>query len=501
MQLRPYQTDLIGTLRNKLRRNKRVILCAPTGSGKTVMFSYIVLKTLEKSLFQRALIVTDRVELLSQTFRALNNTGIDVAVYNAQTKPKAPPVIARAVVAMVETIKRRYESNPERLKAQLGHFDMVIIDEAHKGNFKALFEIYPDAFYIGATATPIATSKKDPLKNYYNDIAYTVDVPELIEIGFLSSCRPYAMRLIDAELLKKDYAKGDYTEASQYAEFSKPTVFTGLLRAYREKCLPDQRKTIVFCINIQHTLETAEQLSIAGYPSVQVTSKSSKEERTEALRKFHSGEVNVMVNCGILTTGYDHPAISAVIMNRATMSLPLWLQCCGRGSRIHPETGKKDFVLIDMGTNIDRLGLWDESRDWDKWFRDPPKPGQSQPAPVKECPKCEAILPARATECEYCGYVFPKSEKENELAEGILVEVVKPAPSDLIGKKIGDLNVDELYSLYKSERYKKGFVLRVLRSKGENAMYYFARLAGFKRGWAYYQSRNGASEFTNITIR
>lgn len=504
MHLRPYQTELVSTLRNKLRRNKRVILCAPTGSGKTVMFTYIVLSTLQKSMFQRALIVTDRVELLSQTFKSLNNTGIEASVYNATTKPNDPPLFARAVVAMIETIKRRNKSNPERLRAQLGNFDLIIIDEAHKGNFKALFDIYPDAFYIGATATPVATSKKDPLKNYYGDIAFTVDVPDLIEIGFLAPCRPYAMRLIDPEQLKKDYSTGDYTDASLYEEFNKPTVFAGVIKAYREKCLAESRKTIIFCVNIQHTIDTARELAVAGYASVHITSKSSKEERAEALAQFHSTDPDspkIMVNCGILTTGYDYPAISAVIMNRATMSMPLWLQCCGRGSRISPDTGKTDFVLIDMGTNIDRLGRWDDGRDWKDWFFKPPKPGQATPAPVKECPECEAILPARVMECNFCGYVYPVTERETELAEGVLVEVVKPAPSELVGRKIGDLSVDELYVLYKSERYKKGFVMRVLRSKGEGALKRFAQLARFKSGWAYYQSKNGETQFTNLTIR
>jgi superfamily II DNA or RNA helicase len=502
MNLRPYQSDLIATVRSLFKRGKtRVILCAPTGSGKTVMFSYVTLSTLQKSLFSRALVLTDRIELLRQTFRALDKTGIEASVYDTSVKPNDPPVIARAVVAMIETVKRRYKSNPERLKAQLGNFDIVIIDEAHKANFKAIFDIYPDAFYIGATATPLATSKKDPLKNYYNDIAYTVDVPDLIESGHLAPCRPYAMRLINPDALKKDSARGDYTEASQYEEFSTPKVFAGVAKAYREKCLPERRKTIVFCVNIKHTIETAQQLSEAGYPSVQVTSLSTPEERAEAMRKFHSGEVNIMVNCGILTTGYDHPPISAVIMNRATMSLPLWLQCCGRGSRTSPETSKTDFVLIDMGTNIDRLGLWDEARDWKKWFNNPPKPGQSQPAPVKECPKCEAILPARATECEYCHHVFEVKSAPEKAVEGELVEVRKPAPSELIGKKLSELSVPELLLLYRSGRYKKGLIMRVLRSRGESDMYDFARIAGFKRGWAYYQAKNGETTYTNITIK
>jgi superfamily II DNA or RNA helicase len=372
---------------------------------------------------------------------------------------------------------------------------MVIIDEAHKGNFKAVFDIWPDAFYVGATATPIATSKKDPLKNYYQDIAYKFDVAELIEMGFLVGVHPFKMMAIDNEKLVKSYSKGDFTEKSQYDEFSKPTVFAGLLKAWRKHA--SDKKTIVFCVNIQHTLDTVRDFQAAGYSAVYITSKSTPEERRNALADFHSGNAQIMVNCGILTTGYDHPPIECVVMNRATMSLALWLQCCGRGSRI--STGKDEYTLIDMGGNIDRLGQWDDERDWRDWFFNPQKPGQSQPAPVKECPECESLISARSMMCKFCEYEFPEPEQTAETIEGKLIEARK-APEHLKGRKLDSLNTSELYELYQSQRYKKGLILRVIRARGEPELKRFAQVAKFKSGWVYYQSTQDTT-YTNITIR
>jgi superfamily II DNA or RNA helicase len=238
-------------------------------------------------------------------------------------------------------------------------------------------------------------------------------------------------------------------------------------------------------------------LKAAGYKVVYVTSKSTPEERQNAMNDFHSGTAQIMVNCGILTTGYDHPPIECVIMNRATMSIPLWLQCCGRGSRLSP--GKEEFILIDMGGNVDRLGRWEEPRDWKYHFFHPKKAGQTQPAPVKECPECESILPARTMKCDYCGYEFPESERETEAIEGELV-ALKKAPNNLIGKRIDELTTGELFQLYRSERYKKGFILRVLRSRGISELMAFASIAKFKPGWAYHQI-NEPKNYANIRIK
>lgn len=492
MQLRPYQTALIEAIRKKFRAGKkRVILCAPTGAGKTVIFSSVVIQTLSKLFDNRALIVTDRIELLSQTWRALDNIGAEPVIYDAKTEPGADLSDARVVVAMIETLKRRAKSG----KLNLGKFELIIIDEAHKGNFSAIFDIFPDSFYIGATATPIATKKDKPLKMFWNDIVVVVDTPDLVELGYLVKCRPFAMTAIDKTKLSYDSKKGDYSDASMYAEYNKRTVYDGMLSAIRERVA--DKKTIIFCVNIDHTESTYHELLRAGYSAVMITSKSSKEERSEAMRSFHSNEAQFMVNCGILTTGYDHPEIEAVIMNRATKSLPLFLQCCGRGSRTSP--GKTEYTLIDMGENVQEHGFWDDARDWVDWFHNPPKKGASKAPGAKECPKCSYLMPPSLMECPDCGYVY-QSKRSEQAPSGVLVEMTRSADT-LIGRKIGSLSAFELATLTKSARYKAGLSWRVARAKGGRFLEEYARYMGYKPGWAYHQSMSADNKYHNITIK
>jgi superfamily II DNA or RNA helicase len=485
MNLRPYQQKQIEHLRTKFSQGKkRIILCSPTGSGKTVVFTSIISKTLEKDMFNRVLVITDRIELFQQTWKSLKRFDIDPEIYNATIKPNQP-VTGRVVVAMIETLKRRwkrYGSLP------IGKFDLIIIDEAHKGNFKKVFDIYPDSRVIGATATPLATTKRDPLKNYYDDIVETVDIPDLIEQGYLVQENAWAMRLIDESILKKSSSTGDFTESSQYTAFSDAKVFAGLLKVYREKALG--KKTIIFCPNIEMTDDVASMLIKEGHHNVHKIHSKSEGKRDEILKDFHESKSGVMVNCGILTTGYDHPPIEVCILYRATQSLPLFLQMIGRCSRTYE--GKTHMTVLDLGSNIKRFGLWSEERSWTDYFKNPPKAGNPQPAPVKECPSCEAIIPARATDCNYCGYKFPIQEKE--LAYGELVEVLP-----LMGKKVSSLSAEELHRLEKQKMIKPSFAWRVARTKGSDFLKTYASISKKNSGWLYYQANQGVG-FTDYTI-
>ncbi len=484
MQLRPYQIETISQLRESFRSNhQRVILCLPTGAGKTVVFSEMVVLASERRT--QTLVLTDRIELFAQTFKALRRHNIEIQEVTAKTTEMNFNPHALVTVGMVETVKRRL---------LLGYSpQLIIVDEAHKGNFtKVLSEIYPDAKVIGATATPVGKH----IPKLYQSMVQTIDIPDLISQGYLSPCQAFQMQDDFSDLTVQN---GEYTDASQYEHFNKRKLYDGVVQEYQKRT--PGRKCIVFNVNIEHAEKMTAEFREAGIVSECVTSKTSKEDRSRILSAFSRGDFMVLNNCGILTTGYDEPSIAVVIMNRKTKSLPLWLQCCGRGSRIH--IGKSHFTVLDFGMNHDEHGLWSEARVWNL---NPPKKKRRkdiQASPVKTCPKCEAMLQAKARKCEYCGHEFPVKESEAETG-GVMVEMSAKTPSELIGKRTDNLTAQELYDLQKSGRFATKFIWRLARQKDDEYLKEYARLAKYSWGWRERQksmrSKDGGTP-TNFVLR
>lgn len=477
LSLRPYQNESIFHLRAGFaNKHKRQVLTLPTGAGKTVVFCEMVRMAFEKGT--RTIILTDRTELFKQTIKSLDRVGVSVE----EISPNRKYVYEHATIylGMVETLKRRkhLDLDPE----------LIIIDEAHKGNFTSIIEQFPNARIIGATATP----EGKHFFKYYTNIVQNIDVPDLVASGYLVNCKGYQMQDDVSDL---DSKAGEYTDHSLLQHYDKPKLYAGVIEWWRKYA--NQKKTICFNVNIEHTIKTHEAFLNAGISSEYVTSKTPKEERDRILAAFTAGHFQVLNNCGILTTGYDEPTIQCVIMNRATKSLPLYLQCVGRGSRVLPgvidgistdeerisaiaASAKPSFIFLDFGMNHDRLGLWNEPR---LWKLNPPREKKDSIAPVKACgnEECGCLVAVSATICSFCGYKFPV--KESTLLEGVMVEVTPKVPEGLRGKNISDLDIDQLLELEKSKKYKPSFIWRVIRSMGEEGIKYYAKIKGYKNGW------------------
>lgn len=456
MELRPYQKESIAELsKGFANKHKRQILALTTGAGKTVVFSQMVKQAAEKGT--NTMIFTDRVELFAQTFKTLECKGIKAQIINAKTKHIDNNALI--TIAMIETIKRRKHD----LKPKL-----IIIDEAHRGNFTKLFDIFPDAYVIGATATPIGTH----IPKYYTNIVQTIDTPDLIQQGFLSSYIGYQMQDDFSDLKIKG---SDYSEESLFNHYHQRKQYDGVIEQYIKHV--NGKKTIVFNVNIAHTEAMTQEFNNAGIESYCVTSKTPPAERERILRAFTLGMFPVLNNCGILTTGYDEPSIECVIMNRKTLSLPLWLQCCGRGSRIYPN--KKNFIVLDFGMNHSVHGMWDEPRQWTL----KEKKKKKQAAPTKDCPECDALNYASARFCKACNYEF-EIKNGTELQQGVMVQMI---PTKLLGKKISQLSLEELKELQIRKKYKASFIWRVVRNRGRIAVKSYAELMGYSEGWVYRQ--------------
>lgn len=465
LELRHYQHAAVQQLSESFLEHLRVIFRLDTGGGKTVVFSEIAFRAVKKN--KTVLILTDRTELFKQASNSIQRLNIPICKINPDNREIYPE--AKLFVGMVETVARRLELLKD-IK-----LDLIIIDEAHKGNFFKILDAFPNVMTIGATATPI--NKR--LHKYYTKIVDVISISELIQEGFLAPCKPYQMQ-DDFSDVKVEKNGEEFNGESLFQHFNKSKLYEGVVENYLAKL--HGKKTIIFNVNIEHSDTMARAFCAAGIQSHSITSKTSEAERKYLLEAFSRGDFLVLNNCGILTTGYDEPSIEAVIVNRATLSLALWLQMLGRGSR--PYKNKPYFIVLDFGMNHDRHGLWDEVREWSL---DPPKKKKKGlgAAPVKICKGCEAMISAVAKKCQFCGYEYDVSNLS--FKNGVLVEVKPRIPVDLTERNIADLNVQELAELQKTKLHTAQMIWRVVRSKGEEAVKEYAKVMDYGTGWAHRQ--------------
>ena len=457
IQLREYQQKIIDSLMVSIRNgNKRLILCAPTGSGKTLVFSYMVSEHVKKG--GKVLILTHRSELFKQSTKTFLNFGLEVEKIDAGS---IPDLSKNLHVAMIETIARRSVDYENFISERT----MVVIDEAHLTTFNKIFDyINPKTFVIGATATPLRTGKQPCLSEFYTDLIQEVDTPDLIKQGFLCNALTYGVPM-EVKGLKK---VGDDYDTKKYFEENK--TYKGVVENYLR--LVAGKKTIIFASNVESSKQVRDEFIASGIEARHIDGATPDKERSEALEWFKNTPTAIICNCGILNAGYDEPTIEAVILYRATTSLPLFLQMVGRGSRTAKD--KQSFYLLDFGNNVQRFDFWETRRFWD--LKKAEKRNTIGASPVTDCKNCGAIISNKAKGCDYCGYALPEKEvfDADEIAELKLLTTAQ---------LMNDSDIYEKVKLVKSGLLKAFYVLHQLKTKDEAVL--FCKLMGYKDGFLY----------------
>ena len=459
IELRDYQKTLVANIRQSfIAGNKRVILCAPTGSGKTVMFTYIVKNTIDKG--GRVLIFTHRSELLKQSSKTFANFGLVPELITANSTPDLSKDLH---VSMVETFNRRLDDYLLFLKSR----SLIIIDEAHLESFtKLLPHFAPSCYVIGATATPFRKGKQNSLSDFYTDMIQSVDTPDLICEGYLSDSITYGVE-VDLKKLKR---KGDDYDTEKYYEENK--TYEGVVLNYKR--LTPNKKAILFASNVNSSKQVCNEFNINGIKAMHIDGATPDYERVNILNWFNITPNAVICNCGILNAGFDQPDIEVVILYRATTSLPLFLQMCGRGSRI-TET-KTKFTILDFGSNISRHGYWEDSRIW-SLHKEVKKAKKAEL--MKSCKNCEALIPIRSVECKFCGYIYkPKSKVESQFAELVLM------PKKEINSYAMKQDLLTIVEMCKAKLIKPAYILHQMTDK-QKALD-FVKLMGYKKGWLHF---------------
>lgn len=445
---------------------KRIILCAPTGSGKTVMFTYMVARALERG--KRCMIFTDRAELLKQSNGALDQFGIVPTLIEAG-KTRLD-VSGSCFIAMAQTYSRR-KNNADYADLMAG-MDLVIIDEAHKQTFNPLLPyINPNAVVIGATATPLRRGKQECLSKFYQVLHNPVQVRELIDQGFLSKPVTYGMPINLSGIRMKG---NDYDTQQMAIMYSKRKVFDGVVQNYNKYCR--SKKAILFASNIASSKEVCNALQIAGHNARHVDGDMRKQERASVLDWFKHTPDAILCNCDLMTTGFDEPSIEVVILYRATASLPLFMQMVGRGSRVTPT--KREFTILDFGNNVNHHKLWEVNREWS--LKKKRKRKSDGVGAVKNCYACDALIPVAMMICPHCKFEYER--KPQEIAETVTLQLMTKAEG---------MEAAKTSTMYQKAQLAKAKVISpywVLHNhcKTKAEALEFIAFMGWKPGWAYH---------------
>lgn len=468
MILRPYQSNIIDQTKDQFRQNnRRIIIQLPTGGGKTAIFSAISKMAIDRG--NSILIITHRKELLSQSGSTLTKFDLTGQELTAKTKKIEPGIL---YVGMVETIKSRI-NKPGYLEF-VRSFKIIIIDECHIQNFNKIFEsVLPEQFVIGVSATPFRDGKMEPLSKYYDHIIQGVSMKELIDGGYLVNALSYG---IPIDLSQVRITAGEFNEKDLGELYDDNFKYVGAVDQYL-KHTPGT-KFLGFAPTVKNSIELCRQFNAHGIECGHLDALTPDDERREILNDYNEGRLLGIINVGILTTGFDQPDIETIIIYRATKSLPLFLQMCGRGSR--PWENKDHFNILDFGNNIGRHGFWQDERVWSLDIKPTKKKSEKiGEFPIKECPNCGALIRSNASVCDHCGYVFPINAKDEKNAKLVLL-----TPSE-INRMAEYASISELEDMRKAKGYKIGWVIHKLKSLKEYEEY--AQLKGYKKGWAWYQ--------------
>lgn len=434
MKSREYQSKHIDAVVSELPVYRSVLAQMPTGGGKTVEFAIIAqryIRSFVETSSKAVLVLVHRQELMQQAAKTIKEIcGIDATLITSEQKKF---IVNRVYIGMVDSTISRLDL--------IHNVGLVIIDECHVANFNKMHNVFLEELIIGFSATPIATSKKEPLNKYYKCIITGPQIKELIELGFLAqNITRCPKEVVDATKFSIDSLKGDYNERQMSTEYRLPKFVTNVIKNYHKYCYGE--KTIVFNVNIEHSREVAECFRACGFNAKHLAS-DNEAERAEILQWFKETEDAILCNVMIATVGFDEPTVRNIIVNFATLSLVKFIQCCGRGGRIIDEEFiekyhsyykyqlklKSTFNIIDLGANYVRFGDWNDDRDWDYIFHNPER-AKDGIAPCKTCPECEGLVHAAATICnltnekgEVCGYEFEriKTPEEMDLEEMIMI--------------------------------------------------------------------------------
>ena len=393
-QLRPYQVDLINDLYRKLNEgHKRVAIIAGTGAGKTVIGGQICAHA--EGAGKRLMFLVHLDVLVGQTYEKMKSFGLHCGFIKAGWDENREAPIQ---IASIQTMAKRrwWKQWPA---------DVVFYDEGHITLFsqvgKSVLKTFPNAVHLVMTATPERLGKEQ-LGDYMDTLVASPVPSDLQQRGFLAAMKYYSMPADGvANLQEVKTVRGDYDEVGLKNACDRPELIEKIIQEWQRLC-PGKR-TIAFCVDIEHARHVAEAFRAAGIAADTVEGGTPIKERQRMYQDLQTKTILVLTSCNVISIGFDEPSVEVGLMLRPTQSSAMHLQQIGRVMRISPQTGKQYGIILDQAGNLERLGFPEDIKDYYLPHQQDSS-GGGKPPPTKPCPQCGRIVLSFIVKCPDCSH-------------------------------------------------------------------------------------------------
>lgn len=414
--LRDYQQDLIQRTRRAMATNRRVLIQAPTGAGKTALASFMAGETSARGA--GLWFICHRQELVDGTSKTFSKYGIAHGFIAA-----GQPMNLRALVQIcsIDTLKNRL--------ATMVPPKVAIIDECHHASAAGWALVVKwltenGAYVIGLSATPQRLDGQG-LDEHFDTIVLGPTVAWLMAHGHLSTYKLFAPHIPDMKGVRR--AMGDFSKKETAEKMDKPKLTGDIIKHWRAKA--EGLRTIGFGVNVLHSQHLAESFCAAGIPAAHLDGSTEKGLRRRIIGQYAEGQIEVLFNTALFDEGFDLSAVAgtdvtidALIDAGPSQSLTKILQRWGRTLR--PKDGRPSIILDHAG-NCMRHGFPDDEREWSLEGKEKGKAANDNaPPPPVVCESCfNAVRQPIPDLCPHCQARLRKEAKPVEVADGELREM------------------------------------------------------------------------------
>ncbi|WP_374387151.1 DEAD/DEAH box helicase [Brevundimonas sp.] len=417
LSLRPYQQHAVDAVLNYWRQGGgNPLVDMATGLGKSVTIATLTQDLLTTYPDMRALMLVHVKELVQQNAAALLRLwpGAPVGIYAAGLGRR--DTSQRIIFASIQSVYKR--------AAELGAFDLVMIDEAHlvpnagEGMYRALLsrlrEQRPDLRVVGFTATPFRmdSGRLDAGDDrLFDEVVYSYGIGKGIDDGWLS---PLVSKMGATEIDVSGVAKrgGEFVAGALEAAADDDAITQAAVSEIMQYGAT-RRSWLVFCAGVKHAHHVRDEFRRQGIHAETITGDTDAGNRARFIEDFRSGRLRVLTNANVLTTGFDAPGTDLIALLRPTLSPGLFVQMAGRGTRL--ADGKDNCLFLDFTGTARRLGPVDtitiDRRAGEKKAPDAAKVSDIR---AKECPTCKTLAALNARICTFCGHEWTLDRARHE---------------------------------------------------------------------------------------